>query len=89
MNTGSVKPRVQPMTSDTNSGTYYTIRLREKLDDGWGEWFETMTMTTDDEGTLLAGLVADQAALHGIIARVQRLGLQLVAINQQERSENS
>ena len=75
------------MTSDSNNGTYYTIRLREKLDDGWGEWFETMTMTTDDDGTVLAGRLPDQAALHGIIARVQRLGLQLVAINQKEGTE--
>ena len=76
------------MTSDSNSGTYYTIRLREKLDDGWGEWFESMKMTTDGDGTVLAGHLPDQAALHGIIARVQRLGLQLVAINQQESAEN-
>lgn len=77
------------MTSDSNNGTYYTIRLREKLDDGWGEWFEAMTMTTDDEGTVLAGHLPDQAALHGIIARVQRLGLQLVAINQSKSTEST
>jgi hypothetical protein len=75
------------MTSDSNNGTYYTIRLREKLDDGWGEWFESMTITTDGDGTLLAGHLPDQAALHGIIARVQRLGLQLVAINQTESAD--
>ena len=76
------------MTSDSNDGTFYTIRLREKLDDGWGEWFETMTITTDGDGTTLTGCLPDQAALHGVIARIQRLGLQLVAINQQDCKEN-
>lgn len=76
------------MNSDSNDGTYYTIRLREKLDAGWGEWFESMTITTDGDGTTLAGHLPDQAALHGIIARVQRLGLQLVAINQQQIENN-
>lgn len=71
-------------TEPNAAGTYYTIRLREKLDEGWDEWFETMTMTTDGDGTTLAGYLADQAALHGIIARVQRLGLHLVAINQEQ-----
>lgn len=73
------------MKTEPNAArTYYTIRLREKLDEGWDEWFETMTMTTDGDGTTLAGYLADQAALHGIIARVQRLGLHLVAINQEQ-----
>lgn len=72
------------MNDDNTKGKYYTIRLREKLDDGWREWFETMTITTDGAGTTLAGHLPDQAALHGIIARIQRLGLQLIAINQHD-----
>ena len=38
----------------------------------------------DGEGTTLAGTLPDQAALHGMIARVQRLGLELVAVNRRQ-----
>lgn len=72
------------MTANLNltGGTYYIIRIRERLDEEWSDWFESMTISMDEEGTTLRGYLPDQAALHGIIGRVQRLGLQLVAVNQ-------
>lgn len=66
-----------------SNSSYFIIRVREKLDESWEEWFDGMSITLDDHGTELAG-VLDQAALHGIIARVNRLGLQLVAVNEAE-----
>ena len=62
--------------------SYYIIRVREKLDASWEEWFDGMSLSLDDQGTELAGILPDQAALHGMIARVNRLGLQLVAVNE-------
>jgi hypothetical protein len=67
-----------------SNSSYYVIKVRERLDDNWEEWFEGMTLDHDDEGTSLRGYIADQAALHGMIARVYRLGLQLVAVNEEE-----
>lgn len=69
---------------DPNNGTYYVIRIREKLGEDWGDWFDSMAIATDAHGTTLSGYLPDQAALHGIIARVLRLGLELVAINEAE-----
>jgi len=63
------------------NSTFYTIRIQEKLDERWGEWFEDMTVTADGDGTLIAGYIPDQSALHGVIGRVHRLGLQLVSVN--------
>lgn len=63
------------------NSTFYTIRIQEKLDERWGEWFEDMTVTADGDGTLIAGYLPDQSALHGVIGRVHRLGLQLVSVN--------
>ena len=72
------------MDTNTTAGSYYVVRIRQKLDQAWDEWFDGMTVEHDGEGTVLAGYLPDQAALHGVIARVHRLGLELVAVNQQE-----
>ena len=75
-----------PETSDLNhdepcSSTVYEIRLRGHLGPQWAEWFEGLTVTLEDNGdTLLAGPVADQAALHGLLKRVRDLGMPLVSV---------
>jgi hypothetical protein len=66
-----------------SNSRYYVIRVHEKLDDNWEDWFEGMSIQVDEEGTTLQGTL-DQAALHGMIARVYRLGLQLSAVNEAE-----
>ncbi len=52
------------------------------LQGDWSEWFEGMTVTDLPEGnTSLAGLIADQAALRGLIDKVFSLGLSLVSVS--------
>lgn len=59
----------------------YEIRIRGHLDDGWAAWFEGLTLTLQGDGdTLLAGPVADQAALHGLLKKVRDLGMPLVSV---------
>ncbi len=59
----------------------YEIRVRGVLDPAWSEWFDGMSITPGARGdTTLAGPVADQAALYGLIARLRDLGLTLLAI---------
>lgn len=54
------------------------IRLRGHLDASRASWFEGMTMTlTEDGDTVLTGLVADQAALHGLLKKIRDSGLAL------------
>lgn len=69
------------MTKCAEHGDMYVIRIRERIDEGWSDWFGEMQISPDGEGTALTGHIPDQAALHGIIATVQRLGLNLVAVN--------
>lgn len=76
------------MNDATRTGKNYTIRVREKLDRRWEEWFNGMVITTDSEGTLLTGGLPDQSALHGIIATIHRLGLQLVAVVPQDATDS-
>lgn len=58
------------------------IRLKGHLDDRWSDWFDGLTITLEEDGnTLLAGRVADQAALHGLLKKVRDLGLPLLSVN--------
>lgn len=60
---------------------HYVIRVRGVLGPNWSAWFEGLTVTSTEAGdTLLAGPVADQAALHGLLAKVRDLNLELVSI---------
>jgi hypothetical protein len=46
------------------------------------EWFEGLSITLEeDDNTLLAGPVTDQAALHGILKKVRDLGMPLLSVN--------
>jgi len=65
----------------TTGADYYEIRVRGLLDGHWGAWFEGLTLTPLANGeTLIAGPIQDQAALHGILAKIRDLGLQLVSV---------
>jgi hypothetical protein len=59
----------------------YEIRVEGVLDSGWSVWFDGLEITSDRHGqTTIAGPVADQAALHGLLAKVRDLGLELLAV---------
>ncbi len=60
---------------------YYEIRVRGLLDSHWSAWFEGLTLTPLGNGqTLIAGPIQDQAALHGILAKIRDLGLHLLSV---------
>ena len=60
---------------------HYHIRVREYLDQDWSAWFEGLTISHDPDGcTTLAGRVADQAALYGLIGKARDLGLTLILV---------
>jgi hypothetical protein len=59
----------------------YALRLKGHLEDRWAAWFGDLTITREDNGdTLLIGPVVDQAALHGLLAKVRDLGLPLLSV---------
>ena len=61
--------------------TLYYIKIAGNLDSKWADWFEGFTLAScDDHVTLLSGKVADQAALHGILSKINNLGLSLILV---------
>ena len=65
----------------------YRIRVSGHLADRWSDWFGGMAVQRQDDGTtVLVGPVVDQAALHGLIARIRDLGLPLLAVECQADS---
>jgi hypothetical protein len=59
----------------------YQVRVDGHLDQHWSAWFGDLTLTHEDDGTTtLAGLVADQAQLHGLLIKVRDLGVTLISV---------
>jgi hypothetical protein len=64
----------------------YRIRVRGELGPEWSAWFEGFAVHPASEGlTSLEGIVADQTALHGVLARIRDLGLELVSVERIQR----
>lgn len=59
----------------------YHIRMKGHLTGEWSDWFGGLSITLEASGdTLLAGPVADQAALFGLLRKVRDLGMPLVSV---------
>jgi hypothetical protein len=77
----------QRPTADASEPAVYQIMVKGHLGVRWGEWFGEMMITQTASGdTLISGLVADQAALHGLLRKVRDLGLPLLALSRNEPS---
>ena len=51
--------------------TFCEIRVKGSLDARWHELFEGMTIASENNVMAISGMVPDQAALHGLLARVR------------------
>lgn len=61
----------------------YQMRVRGLLDPTRAAWFAGLDITHLPSGeTVLAGAVVDQAALHGLLARIRDLNLELICVQQ-------
>jgi hypothetical protein len=63
-------------------GGTYTLVVRGELDDRFAYLFSGLDLARVAGTTVLSGSVTDQAQLHGYIARVEELGLELVSLKQ-------
>ena len=61
---------------------YYEIKIKGHLDPHWSDWFTGMNLTQlEDDGTLISGVLPDQAALFGLLERIRDLNLSLVSVD--------
>lgn len=66
----------------------YEIRIKGHLDRAWAEWFPGFVFTHQPDGvTVLSGQISDQPALHGVLMRINQLGLPLLKVEQIEDQE--
>jgi hypothetical protein len=86
---GAHKPQ-EEMHAMTNGREFdvpalYQIRVKGKLEQKWSDWFDGFAIEPQPgDETLLIGLVADQAALHGILTKISNLGLPLLSVQRQQ-----
>jgi hypothetical protein len=59
---------------------HYEIRVDGVLDDRWADWFGGLRVTSDSIQTVISGLLPDQPALHGLLAKIRDLGLSLISV---------
>jgi len=60
--------------------THYQITVRGRLSDSVASAFEGLTASPSAAGTVICGELPDQAALFGVLDRIESLGLELLAV---------
>ncbi len=65
---------------DSGTTTQYEIRVRGLLSDRLLSAFPEMHARMRDHETVLTGELPDQSALHGVLGRIEALGLELLEV---------
>ncbi len=61
----------------------YEIRVEGELPSDWSAWFDGLQIRRGTCGqSVLSGRLADQAALHGVLAKIRNLNLTLISVTQ-------
>ena len=66
--------------NEPQSARRYEIRVEGVLDGGWTAWFGDLSVERRNTGTVISGVLADQAALHGVLTKIRDLGLPLLSV---------
>src|SRR6266478_6330097 len=82
--TGSILSLVAVGSNHVERGRrqmYYALRVQGHLDPSWSDRFGGLRIEQQEAGTtLLSGSLPDQAALHGLLLQIVRLGLVLLSL---------
>ena len=65
----------------------YELRIKGRLDSSWSDWLEGLSVISlDADETLISGPLADQSALHGLLARIRDLNLELISVEKKQEA---
>jgi hypothetical protein len=67
----------------------YEIRVDGILDDRWADWFGGLQVSSDGTQTVISGLLPDQPALHGLLAKIRDLGLSLISVRRLDAGDTA
>ncbi len=74
--------------SSHSGGGIFQIRVKGHLNDQWSDWLEGLKMELCDNGEMiLAGNIVDQAALLGVLNKLNRLNLTLLSVTKVDQSD--
>ena len=66
----------------------YEIYVKGHLSRDWADWLENMQMRCLENGEMiLSGLLADQAALMGILNKLNCLNLAILSVNKTDQKD--
>jgi hypothetical protein len=74
------------MTAPRFGAAVYEIRVEGVLGPHWGASLGNLQIENDGRQTIISGLLTDQAALHGLLAKVGDLGLCLISVQRLDQA---
>jgi hypothetical protein len=80
------------LSADPTRGTprpTYEVRVEGLLGDTWSAWFDGLEVTAEGEQSVLTGQLEDDAALHGVLAKIRDLGLQLISVRRLDSGDRA
>ena len=71
-----------------DQSSFYEIRVEGNITDRWSDWFDGLAICNDPNGeTTLSGRLRDQAALFGVLTKIQALNLILISVSRFPESD--
>ena len=58
----------------------FQIKIKGHLNQQWEEYFQGMTISYEEDSTILTGHLADEAQLHGVLNTIRDLNLKLISV---------
>jgi len=75
--------------SDPRWPVCYEIRVDGVLDDQWADWFGGLQVNSESMHTVIFGPLPDQPALHGVLAKISDLGLDLISVRRLDAGDET
>jgi hypothetical protein len=82
------QPAALPVDLIMDKPFVYAIRVEGHLTERWSDWFGGLAICNEPDGvTILRGSLSDQAALLGILNKINALNLTLVSVTRSATNE--